>query len=207
MSEKRTFQRIKYLGSGWLHHNDTRYSCRLENISGGGALASLKKVSYYPLHPGDKCVLKLRHEDEEVGCMHIDARVVRFEADAIGLEFTGLNNEAQIMLDDLIQKEFNFHEGGKKIIDLGREVAAVKGVGLAMAHFDKGEFIMEREIHMLRLSTGRHAINVHMHRKEIENFNALKDTGKTDEKIFDAVRRLAEMKNHHAVQAWSGAES
>jgi hypothetical protein len=193
MRENRRVQRVDLLSSGWLYHNGTKYSCRLENISRNGALVCLKIAPSGQLHPGDKCNLTLHQPDQEPQYHEIEAQVVRVEFNVTALEFTELETDSHDKLINLIQKELHFLEGGQKLIDLGREVAELKGIGLTAVYFDKGELNPEREMHTLRLSAGEQSINVHMHRDEIEEFYVPNDSKQTKAKIYHAIERLAAM--------------
>ena len=190
MREQRRFQRVELLASGWLFHNESKYNCRLKNISENGALISLKKTPVKSLGPGDRCSLMLCHADKDLQYPKIQAQIGRLEAEVVALEFTDSGTESHSMLEHLIQKELHFLGGGKKLLTLGREVAAQKGVGLTVLCFDNGELIPEREMHTLRLSTGKHSINVHLNRKEIEAFYGRNDSERTREKIYHAIERL-----------------
>jgi hypothetical protein len=190
MKEHRRFLRVNYLGTGWLHHNEAKYSCRLENISENGALVSLKKVPREPLNPTDKCSLLLYQEDKDQKYQEFDAVIVRFESGLAALEFTESGIESHDLLENLIQKELYFINGGKKLIDLGLEVAKQRGIGLTLVHFDKGELNPERDVHTLRLSAGEHSINVHLNREEIEAFYVQNNAEQTRAKICNAIERL-----------------
>lgn len=190
MIENRKYQRVNYLGTGWLHLNEAKYHCRLENISNNGALVRIKKTPGEPVNPGDKCYLKLHLEDERHDYHQVEARIVRFESDLAALEFNDLEIEANNLLDNLIQKEVHFINGGQMLIDLGLKAAFHKGIGLTAVHFDNGALNPEREIHTLRLSAGEHSINVHLHREEIEAFHADNGSEQTRTKIHHAVARL-----------------
>jgi hypothetical protein len=193
MRENRRVRRVGLLGNGWLHHNEAEYSCRLVNISSTGALVNLKKVPSDPLHPGDKCSLTLYQPDSEQHYQKVEAQIIRFESDEVALEFTELEKESQNVFSNLIQKEMHFLDGGQKLINLGRELAELIGIELTMVNFDNGELNKEREMHTLRLSTGEHAVNVHLHRDEIESFNVQHDSEQTKKKIYHAIERLSEM--------------
>jgi hypothetical protein len=190
MQENRRFQRVNYLSTGRLHHNDAIYNCRIDNISKNGALLLLKKTPSVMLSSGDSCYLLVCQADKELHYQKFEARIVRFESDVVALEFTELKHESQSILDILIQKELHFLDGGKKLIDMVLEVAASRGIGLTVACFDKGELNPEIEMHTLRLSAGEHTINVHLHREEIEAFNVQSDAEQTNAKICHAIERL-----------------
>ena len=190
MREKRRSLRVNYLGTGKLHHDEVKYGCRLENISSNGALVSLKMKPDNPLNPGDGCSFMLHQEDKKRLYHELEARIVRFESEAVALEFMGSAIESDEVLDTLIRKELHFINGGKKLIDLGWKFAKRKGIGLKVMYFDNGELYLEREMHTLRLSAGENSIKVHLHRREIEALYASKDSERTREKICHAIERL-----------------
>lgn len=190
MRENRRTERVNFLSAGWLHYNETRYACLLENISTSGVLLRVKKTINAPILPGEACKLLLAHENDDEQYHQVDARVVRFDANMAALEFTGLKNDSRNIIDTLIQKELCFIQGSQKLIDLGKEVAAAKGFGLTTAYFDKGELDPEREMHSLRLSAGEHTITIFLHRDEIEAFSHHADTEQTMAKIHHGIKRL-----------------
>ena len=151
---------------------------------------SLKEAPHAPLHPGDKSRLMLYQENEGQRYQEFDARIVRFESDKAALEFTESVIESHDVLDNLIQKELHFIDGSQKLINLGREAAEMRGIGLTDLHFDSGKLLPEREIHTLRLSVGEHSIKVHLHRQEIEAYNAQIDSGEARAKVYHAIDRL-----------------
>ncbi|MEI6703818.1 MAG: PilZ domain-containing protein [Deltaproteobacteria bacterium] len=191
MREKRRSLRVNYLGTGKLHHDEFKHNCRLENISGNGALVRLIREPDSPLNPGDGCTFMLHQEGKKQLYHEFAARIVRFESEVAALEFTESAIESGDLLDTLIRQELHFTNGGKKLIDLGWKFAKRKGIGLKVMYFDNGELIPEREMHTLRLSAGEHSIKVHLHRGEIEAFYARKDSEQTREKIFHAIERLS----------------
>ena len=190
MREKRRSLRVNYLGTGKLHYNELKYGCRLENISGGGALVSLQKKPDSPLNPGDRCSFMLHRENKMQLYQEFDARIVRFESEVAALEFMGSAIESDEVLDTIIRKELHFINGGKKLIDLGWKFAKREGIGLKVMYFDNGELYPEREMHTLRLSAGENSIKVHLHRREIEAFYARIDSEQTKAKICHAIARL-----------------
>jgi hypothetical protein len=190
MRENRRFQRVNYLGTGWLHHNESKYGCRLENISNNGALVRLKKTPGVSINPGERCSLMLHLEDKAQRYQDFEAKIVRFESGMAALEFSESEVESLEVLDNLVKKELHFIDGGQKIIDLGLKVAEMKGIGLTGVHFDKGELNPEREMHTLRLSAGENSINVHLHRKEIEAFYLQNGSEETRVKVCHAINRL-----------------
>ncbi len=190
MRENRKYLRVNFLNTGWLHHNECKYFCRLDNISRNGALVRLRKLPGEPFCPGDNCCLKLYMEEEGELYHNVEARVVRYEPEEVALEFIESGIESLDKLDNIIRKEFHFIDGGQKIIDQSLEIAELKGMELTVAYFDKGTLNPEREIHSLRLSDGGNSVNVHLNREEIEAFSAEKDSKHVKAKIFDAIERL-----------------
>ena len=190
MKENRQFERVNYLKTGFLHHKDVKYKCRLDNISKNGALVSLIMKPDGMLNPDDQCFLMLYQEDKETHYQKLDARIVRFESNVAALVFTGLETEANSVLESLVQKELQFSNGGAKLIDFGREIAAHKGIVLTDVYFDQGELNKEREMHILRFSAGEHAISMHLHREEIEAFDARNNVEQIRGKISHAIERL-----------------
>jgi len=193
MRENRRVQRVNLLSSGWLYHNDIKYSCRLENISRSGALVRLKSAPTDQFFSGDKCTLTLYQPDQEPQYHEIGVQIVRAESNVAALEFTESETESHDRIINLIQKEIHFLDGGQKLINLGRDFANLKGIGLTVASFDKGELNPEREMHTLRLSAGEHSINVYMHRDEIEEYFVRSDSKHTRAKIYHAIERLTEI--------------
>jgi hypothetical protein len=124
--------------------------------------------------------------------MTIDASIVRFDSGVAALDFGELNSEQLALLDNLMQKEFIFIDGGQTLIDYVQEVAAKKGVFLDPLCFDTGDSGQDGELQSLRLSSDGRSTEVHLHRDEIEAFHALKKIRLTKSKISDAFERLAE---------------
>lgn len=191
MKEQRRSQRINYSGSGWLQHKDDQYFCRLENISLHGAMVGLKQMPISPITCGEKCSLRLYQDAEEHQYSDFAAQVVRCESAAeAGLEFVAGEGASKDALEKIIQKEQHLFAGADEIIKLAREVAELRGIGLTDVHFDKGELIPEREIHILRFFAGEQRANVHLHRADIEAFNARNSTVPARMKIHKAIDRL-----------------
>lgn len=190
MNEKRRSQRINYAGTGWLHHKGTPYFCRLENLSTHGAMVGVQEVPADTIQCGEKCCLKLYQEDEGERYTDFMARIVRFESQVIGLEFSEAEGGAQDILESIIRKEQHLFGGADKILTLAREVAENRGIELADVHFDKGELLAEREIHTLRFFTGKRAAKVHLHRRDIERFYVQAGTAPVHREIFKALDRL-----------------
>jgi len=180
------------LGSGWLSHNVTRYSCRLVNISKNGALVILNNPPRDQLYSGNTCSLEILRADTNQSYMTIDASIVRFDSGVAALDFVGLNGEQLALLDNLMQKEFIFIDGGQTLIEYVQEVAAKKRICLESLCFDTGDSCQDVELHSLRLLYEGRFTEVQLHRDEIEAFHALKKIRLTKMKIFDAFERLAE---------------
>ena len=192
MNENRRNQRVNLLGSGWLSHNVTKYSCRLVNISKSGALIILNNPPRDPLSSGNTCSLEILRADTNQSYMTFDASIVRFDSGVAALDFVGLNSEQLALLDNLMQKEFIFIDGGQTLIDYVQEVAAKKGIFLDPLCFDAGDSCQDVELHSLSLSSERRFTEIYLHRDEIEAFHALKKIRLTKTKIFNAFERLAE---------------
>ena len=193
MNEKRRSQRVDLLSSGWLLHNESKYSCRILNISRSGVLLGLKKSPHDFLIPGESCCLLLQQADNVIDYQRIEAQVVRLQSGTVVLEFTELKTDSYNLLDKLVLKELNFMNGGQKLINLGKEVAERNGMSLTVLSFDNGQLNPEREMHTLRLSSGEHSINVHLHSDEIEAFNGQNNSERTESKIHSAIERLTAM--------------
>jgi hypothetical protein len=192
MNENRRNQRVNLLGSGWLSNNVTKYSCRLVNISKNGALVILNNSPRDPLYSGNTCSLEILRADTNQSYMTIDASIIRFESGVAALDFFELNGEQLALLDNLMQKEFIFIDGGQSLIEYVQEVAAKKRICLESICFDTGDSCQDLELHSLRLSSEGRVTEVHLHRDEIEAFHALKKIRLTKMKIFDAFELLAE---------------
>ncbi len=192
MNENRRNQRVNLLGSGWLSHNVTKYSCRLVNISNRGALIILNNPPRDPLYSGNTCSLEILRADTNNLYLTIDASIVRFDSGVAALDFVGLSGEQLALLDNLMQKEFIFIDGGQTLIEFVQEVAAEKGICLESLCFDTGDTCQDVELHSLRLSAEGRFTEVHLHRDEIEAFRALKKNRLTKTKIFNALELFAE---------------
>jgi len=192
MNENRSSQRVNLLGSGWLSHNVTKYSCRLVNLSKSGALVILNNPPRDPLYSENTCSLEILRADTNQSYMTIDASIVRFDSGVTALNFVELNGEQLELLNNLMQKEFIFIDGGQTLIEYVREVAAKKGICLEPLCFNNGDLCQDVESHSLRLSSEGRFTEVHLHRDEIEAFHALKKIRLTKTKIFAAFELLAE---------------
>lgn len=192
MNENRRNQRVNLLGSGWLSHNVTKYSCRLVNISNSGALIILNNPPREPLYSGNTCTLEMLRSGTNQSYMTIDASIARFDSGVAALDFVGLSSEQLALLENLMQKEFLFIDGGQTLIEFVQEVAAEKGICLEPLSFETGDTCQDVELHSMRLSSEGRFIEFYLHRDEIEAFHALKKNRLTKTKIFDAFERLAE---------------
>ncbi len=192
MNENRRNQRVNLLGSGWFSHNVTKYSCRLVNISNSGALIILNNPPRDPMSSGNTCSLEILRADTNNLYMTIEASIGRFDSGVAALEFVELSREQLVLLDNLMQKEFIFIDGGQTLIEYVQEAAVEKGICLESLCFDTGEMSQDVELHSLRLTVEGRFTEVHLHRDEIEAFYALKRIRLTKTKIFDAFERLAE---------------
>lgn len=86
MQMTRRFARYSCKLNGSLQYHGCKTPCRLENISAGGSLISLKDTIEKPIHPGDECVLTI-FERPGKPSIHITARVVHHVFTLIGLRF------------------------------------------------------------------------------------------------------------------------
>jgi hypothetical protein len=191
MNENRRNQRVNLLGSGWLSQNVTKYSCRLVNISKNGALVILYNSPRDQVCSGNTCSLEILRADTNQTYMTIDASIIRFDSGVVALDFVELNREQLALIDNLMQKEFIFIDGGQTLIEYVAEVAAKKRICLESLCFDTGDSCQDVELHLLRLSSEGRFTDVHLHRDEIEAFHALKKNRLTKMKIFDALELLA----------------
>lgn len=89
-------------------------------------------------------------------------------------------------------KDQRLFDEAEKIINLAWDVAEIRGIMLTDVHFDKGELIQEREIHILRFFAGEQTANVHFHRLDIERFNAPNGIVPVCMKILGAIDKLHE---------------
>lgn len=193
MNENRQSQRVNLLGSGWLSHSVTKYSCRLINISQSGALVILNNSSRDPLDSGNKCSLEILRADTNQSYMTINALVVRFDSGVVALNFAdGLDVGQLESLNKLMQKEYIFIDGGQTLIDFVQEVASEKGICLEPLSFNNEDLNQEMDLHSLRLSSEGRSFEVHLHRDEIEAFHALNKIKLTKIKIFNAFKQLTE---------------
>lgn len=190
MEEKRRSRRIDYLGTGWLQFRDMVYFCRLKNISLHGAMVGLRDAPGALVQAGERCRLRLYQDMEGQQYREFAARVVRYESDVAGIEFTETEGASREVLEGIIRKEQRLSEGARNIISLVREVAGRRGIELTELHFDRGELIPEREIHTLRFSAGRQRSNVHLHRADIEGCATMDDNAPAGREIRRAMERL-----------------
>src|ERR1035437_6003592 len=105
--EKRRSQRVNYLNSGWLHHNDSKYNCRINNISQDGVLLVVKNTPDNSFQAGAKCYLMLYQTDKLPDYKRVDAQITRFESGEVALEFTELKKESYDFLENIVQKELH----------------------------------------------------------------------------------------------------
>lgn len=192
MNEQRRSQRIKYSGSGWLQHNGAQYFCRLENISLHGALVGLKGSPVRLIPHGEQCCLRFYQGGEKRQYRDFAAQVIRFESAEVGLEFVEGEGAPKDVLEAIIRKERRVFAGADNIINLAREIAKLRGIWLTDVHFDKGELIPEREIHILRVFSGEQTASVHLHRVDIEEFAGRNDGMPARMQIHKAIDRLQE---------------
>ena len=104
MTEKRRFSRITYVVGGKLQCRDTTFICRLENLSMGGALITIRNATITDICVGDTCLLQLYHEIEG---RHItaEALVAHLEFAFVGLAFLNLDAETKTSLETIMERE------------------------------------------------------------------------------------------------------
>lgn len=190
MLENRRDKRVNHLSTCWLQHRDTSYYCRLENISKSGALVSLKKPAVEPVGSGDECTVTLCLEGENVNNMIFNARIVRYGSGMAAVEFVEAESKSQKELEIIIDREQHFMDGAGKLLNLVQECAETMGIELSDIHFDAGKLNPEREIHILRISSGEYSAKVHFIRTDIESAFAGEFNQALRSKINSAVCKL-----------------
>ncbi len=86
MQTTRRFARYSCKLKGSLQYHGRTTPCRLENISSGGSLISLKGTLEEPIHNGDECVLTI-FERQGKPSLDVAARVAHHAFTLIGLQF------------------------------------------------------------------------------------------------------------------------
>ena len=104
MTEKRQFSRIKYVVGGKLQCRDTKFICRLENLSMGGALVTIRNASLTDICVGDTCSLRLYHEIEGRQ-ITVEALVARLGFAFVGLVFLNIDAETKTSLEAIMARE------------------------------------------------------------------------------------------------------
>lgn len=169
MLENRRDKRVNHLSTCWLQHRDSRYYCRVENISKSGALVSLKKPAVEPVGSGDECTITFCLEGENVNNMEFNARIIRYGSGMAAVEFVEAESKSQKELEIIIDREQHFIDGAGKLLDIVRECAETMKIELSDIHFDDGKLNPEREMHILRIHSGEYAAKLHFIREDIES--------------------------------------
>ncbi|MGD0584983.1 MAG: PilZ domain-containing protein [Oryzomonas sp.] len=103
MTEKRRFRRISYVVGGTLQCRDATFRCRLENLSMGGALVTIRDADVTGLRTGDTCLLRLYHEIEG-RYITVEALIAHHVFSFVGLGFT-LDAETKTSLETIMGRE------------------------------------------------------------------------------------------------------
>jgi hypothetical protein len=114
MTETKQFSRIKYVVGGKLQCRHTTFICRLENLSMGGALVTIRNASITDICVGDTCSLRFYHEIEGRH-ITVEALVTRLEFTFVGLAFLNLDTETKGSLEIIMERE------NRNILRLGVE--------------------------------------------------------------------------------------
>lgn len=104
MTEKRRFSRITYVVGGKLQCRDTTFICRLENLSMGGALVTIRNAAITEICVGETCLLRLYHEIEG-RYITVEALVAHHEFAFVGLSFLNLDSETKASLERIMGRE------------------------------------------------------------------------------------------------------
>jgi c-di-GMP-binding flagellar brake protein YcgR len=104
MTEMRRFRRITYEVGGTLQCRDATFRCRLENLSMGGALVTIRDAAVTGLHTGDTCVLRLYHEIEG-RYITVEALIAHHAFSIAGLGFPSLDTETATSLETIMERE------------------------------------------------------------------------------------------------------
>lgn len=104
MTEKRRFSRIKYVVGGKLLCRETTFICRLENLSMGGALVTIRNATINGICIGDTCLLQLYHEIEGRH-ISVESLVAHHGFAFVGLAFLNLDAEAKASLEKIMERE------------------------------------------------------------------------------------------------------
>jgi hypothetical protein len=104
MTEKRRYSRLTYVVRGKLHCRDTIFNCRLENLSMGGALVTIRDAVITDIRTDDNCLLQLYHEIERRH-ITIEALVAHHGFAFVGLVFLNLDVETKASLEKIMERE------------------------------------------------------------------------------------------------------
>ena len=104
MNEKRRFSRIKYVVGGKLQCREATFICRLENLSMGGALVTIRNAAMTDICIGDTCFLKLYHEVEG-RFVTVEAQIAHHGFSFVGLAFINPNAETKASLEKIMERE------------------------------------------------------------------------------------------------------
>jgi len=104
MNEKRKFSRIKYVVGGKLQCRESTFICRLENLSMGGALVTIRNSVITDICIGDTCFLILYHEVEG-RFITVEALVAHHGFSFVGLAFINPNSETKASLGKIMERE------------------------------------------------------------------------------------------------------
>lgn len=104
MTEKRRFERVRYVVGGKLQYRDTTFICRIENLSMGGALVTIREAAITDIGHGDTCLLQLYHEIKG-RYISVEALVVHHGFAFVGLSFLKLDEESKNSLEEIMGRE------------------------------------------------------------------------------------------------------
>lgn len=104
MDDNRQHNRITYEAFGTLQYHDTIYYCQFENLSMSGALVTINKKPEFL--PGNICILKL-YDEFENRHLNIETLIAHQALDYAGLIFLNNDDETQILLEMIINRETN----------------------------------------------------------------------------------------------------
>jgi len=104
MTQKREFRRITSAVEGTVECHGATFACRLENLSLGGALVSVRESAATGIRAGDRCLLRL---NQETGGRRIsvEARVAHHVFAFVGVAFHSVDVETRAQLMSIIEKE------------------------------------------------------------------------------------------------------
>ena len=102
--QKRQYSRITYVVEGTLTCRNASYACRLENLSKGGALVTIRAATNTDIHIGDTCLFSLFHDIEDRHIV-IEARVAHHVFAFVGLAFHNLDSATMESLETIVERE------------------------------------------------------------------------------------------------------